>query len=48
MFGKDAAQHAIGRKIQSLIGQDIERNKPRFSVSVIDSLWIEGLLEKNS
>jgi hypothetical protein len=48
VFGKDAAQHAIGRKIQSLIGQVIERNKPRFSVSVIDSLWIEGLLEKNS
>jgi hypothetical protein len=48
VFGKDAAQHAIGRKTQSLIGQDIERNTPCLSVSVIDSPCIEGLLEKNS
>jgi hypothetical protein len=39
---------ARNRPENSEFGQDIERNKPRFSVRVIDSLWIEGLLEKNS
>jgi hypothetical protein len=35
-------------KIQSLIGQDIERSTPRLSVSVMDSAWIEGLLGKKT
>ena len=34
------------RPENSKFGQDIEHNKPRFSVRVRDSLWIEGLLEK--